>query len=351
MKKFVTVGSVGDGVSAAFGVPGFVAYASGYYAFIQSGLQLRLTKSVSSNTVYAIIFVDNGVDTEEMKVSINYGLVAYADITELARVLVARRIPTAGDILDGSTAGGVEIRLYDSGDSLLGVTKFDHVNFVDGLAAGYDKLSAQYFVAPDRLRLPRSLDYVDYRIMTVRAAAGVTDANVVLGTMNGAGETEGTATVPNSGEPVMIGLRAATRYIVAGTARTAVDLVDCLSDKVLVKWWSNFVGGYKCWLCDIVSPLLTVIGRNTYNNGFEYGDTVDASQGFALRFPQLSVADWLYCRDILSSGDVRTVEIERAVTVDYVERRAVVRGDAGLWKAGEVKDFDIDCLIDYTTAL
>lgn len=353
MKKFVEILALSDGGGVALGIPGFVEHGGGrtYYAFIQSGCQLRVTRGDNSPASYAVITVVSGAQSNGMQVSLAYGGMAYADITELARAGIEHFSPSPDEIEDGSTSGSITVELFRENGTSLGFDELNDVRWCDALAVGAVPWSSRYYTAPDKIRALDDSDFSRLQAFTARAFRAVTADDVQIECLEADGSVVCSEVLPNGCQPVCVGIDPDIAMIRIAGQLTRVGWESCRTDKMLVKWWSCEVGGYKSYLLDVVSPLMSDVNRSSFNSGFEYADIATASVGWLARFPLLSMRDWLYCRDILTSSEVQVLDFERAIRAAVVYRRATVKGTPGQWRPQDVKDFNIEIYTDYIETL
>lgn len=332
-------------------VPSFVVAPLGpiVYAFIQSGLQLRLTKKTGGTADYATVTVTTGGETNIMTVSFRYNDVSYADITELARVGIQKTMATAGQCERGGTAGSITIEEFTAANVSLGTVSMNDVFFIDGLARAHQPASALFATIPDRIILPTGNDFAGYRQAVVRPSAAYGTGSVTVATKLSNGSKDHSVNVPNTSAPVVVEVKDTVAWIDTPQGKVRIEHESCTTDKVFVMWWSSEDGGWKSYLCDILNFSGGVDSRTRYNAGFEHGDTVTGHTVMSARFPLCTYNDWCYVRDILTSGEVRLwspLTYSAGSLSEMVGVRAVAEGDFGEWRAKDIKDFNIKLIID-----
>jgi hypothetical protein len=354
MKRFTVYSTLPDGGNVGYGEPGWVNHAAGIYGFLQSGLQLQFERKTPGTASYIVVDVTAGSYNAVMRLSFKYSDMVYCDITEIVRCGISRTMTTAGSISAQGVAGNIVLTEYDSTDTAIGDTRIADITFCDALALPYQPASPFAPSYPDRLRMPSAAQYVSLEQVTVRACSAYNSAAAAVTVKMASGTSDYTQSLPNVSAPAQIGLKATSAFVEVAGRSIRIERESCTSDKIFVTWWSSQDGGYKSYLCDIVSKGGAIDSRTRYNAGFEFGDTVEASPSLTVRFPNLTANDWQYCRDILYSGEVRVWEPETTVPGSYAEligRRAVVSGDIGEWKPNDIKDFEIGLTFETVTVL
>lgn len=354
MKRFTVYSTLPDGGKVGYGVPGWINHSAGIYGFLQSGLQLRFKTENFGVVSYIDVAVTAGNYNATMRLSFKYSDIVYCDITEIVRCGISRALTTAGSIRAQGIAGNIVLTEYDSADTAIGEVQIADITFCDALALPYQPASPFAPSYPDRLRMPSAPQFVSLEQVTVRAAAAYNSAAAVVTVKLASGTSDYTQSLPNVSAPAQIGLKATSAFVEVAGHSIRIERESCTSDKVFITWWSSQDGGYKSYLCDIVSKGGAVDSRTRYNAGFELGDTVEASPSLTVRFPNMTANDWQYCRDILFSGEVRVWEPETTLPGSYaelIERRAVVSGEMGDWKPNDIKDFEIGLTFETVTVL
>lgn len=354
MKRFTVYSNLPDGGNVGYGEPGWVNHAAGIYGFLQSGLQLQFERKTPGTAAYIVVDVTAGSYNAAMRLSFRYSDIVYCDITEIVRCGITRNMTAAGSIMAQGVAGDIVLTEYDSTDTVIGDTRIADITFCDALALPYQPASPFAPSCPDRLRMPAAAQYASLEQVTVRAAAAYNNSTTVVTVKLASGTVDYTASLPNVSAPAQIGLKPTSAFVEVAGHSIRIERESCTSDKIFVTWWSCQDGGYKSYLCDIVSKGGAVDSRTRYNAGFEFGDTVEASPSLTVSFPNLTVNDWQYCRDILYSGEVRVWEPETTLPGSYAEligRRAVVSGEAGEWKTNDTKDLEISLTFENVTML
>jgi hypothetical protein len=82
------------------------------------------------------------------------------------------------------------------------------------------------------------------------------------------------------------------------------DLVDCLDDKIFLKWWSCEDGIWKTRVADIVGEGVEINGTDNYMRDFADMQAKNATAFVAARFDSLTSRDYCYYRDLLTSDEV-----------------------------------------------
>lgn len=337
MRYFTDIKTFSDGSKLAVGKPGITYKASPLtlWAFCQSGVVMRLTKSVSSPAAVADIAVtSSGGDAVTIHYSFAFGDTIYADITDVVRTMVLRALPGALSQV-GTTLTSIVVEMFEGdGTSVDSVTAA--VQAIDGIDYAYEMPDTpQWPGLPDRVRLYTSTP-LTFAVCGSDGFATVTPKyNATAITIDNAGQgATFSANPPGVFQVVDDGVAVTT---------CKVEQVDCITDKVILRWWSPELGGWKSSVWDVVEQGQDVDRVTTFDRLFTRNAASDASLWVRVRVPLCSVRDWLWLRDIEFSDEVELYAAEKNSVGGTFDmwRSVTVSPASSSWKVSDVKDFDI----------
>lgn len=338
MKHFTTIETLSDGSVIKIGKPG-ITYKPGtpdlLYMFAQSGVVLAIEQGALSTADHAVVtMTSSDGDTVTLSYSFAYGTTILADITDIIKSMVKRTLPVSPTPVSvGTSLSVVDVELFDSDDSPVDNASFaawaiDGIDYAtespgDGLWPG----------VPDRVRVSGH---------PVTFLANGSDGEATVTVKNGTYS----AAVDNNGQSVTFS-GPATAYEVVDNgntvARCILETVDCISDNVVLRWWSPELGGWKSCVWDVVEQGQDVARVTLFDRMFARNAAADASLWLRLRSPLCSMRDWLWLRDIAVSNEVEMLDTEKVGTGGSTDiwRSVTVSPSSTAWKINDVKDFDI----------
>ena len=338
MRQFTTLETLSDGSKIKIGKPG-ITYKPGtpdlLYMFCQSGIVLAIEQGALSTADHAVVTITSaGGEAVQITYSFAYGGTIYADITDVVRSMVVRTLPTSSTPSSVGTAlSVVDVELFDSGDNPVDNASFA-ARAIDGMDYATESPSDGFWPGvPDRVKVSGH---------PVTFLANGSDGEATVTVKNGTN----TATVDNNGQAVTFyGPSTAYEVVDDGdtAARCILEAVDCTSDKVVMRWWSPELGGWKSCVWDVVEQGQDAARVTLFDRMFARNAAADASLWLRLRSPLCSVRDWLWLRDIAVSDEVEMLVTEKVETGGSTDiwRSVTVSPASTAWKINDVKDFDI----------
>lgn len=338
MKLFTTIETLSDGSKVKIGKPGITYKADTpklLYMFCQSGIVLAIEQGALSTADHAVVTITSaGGEAVQITYSFAYGGTIYADITDVVRSMVVRTLPTSSTPSSVGTAlTGLDVELFDDTDTAVDNTSFS-VQAIDGLDYATENPGDGLWPGvPDRVRVSGH---------PVTFLANGSDGEATVTVKNGTNA----ATVDNNGQAVTFS-GPATAYDVVDNgntvARCILETVDCISDNVVLRWWSPELGGWKSCVWDVVEQGQDVARVTLFDRMFARNAAADASLWLRLRSPLCSMHDWLWLRDIAVSDEVEMLDTEKVETGGSTDiwRSVTVSPASSAWKINDVKDFDI----------
>lgn len=125
------------------------------------------------------------------------------------------------------------------------------------------------------------------------------------------------------------------------------ELVDCLTDKLVLTWWSAEDGIYKSRVADVAGAGAEQGNEVDYIRDFENRTAKDFSVFASARFASLSPRDYEYYRDLLTSDEVWLIApIDTADEVAGITRMPVMI-DGEIPKSKTVGRTDIEFDVIY----
>lgn len=122
------------------------------------------------------------------------------------------------------------------------------------------------------------------------------------------------------------------------------DLVDCLDDKVFLKWWSCEDGIWKTRVADVIGEGVAINGTDNYMRDFADRQAKTATAFVAARFDSLSSRDFCYYRDLLTSDEVYVIAPADTakLTGELSAIRVTIDGDIPTAKKNKRTTFDFN---------
>lgn len=338
MKQFTTIETLSDGSLIKIGKPG-ITYKPGtpdlLYMFVQSGVVLAIEAGSGSPADHAVITITSSDgDTVRMSYSFIYGTTFYADITDIIKSMVKRTVPVSATPVSVGTALSVlDVELFESDDTPVDNASFD-ARTIDGLDyANESPADSLWPGVPDRVRVSGH---------PVTFLANGSDGEATVTVKNGTN----TATVDNNGQAVTFAGPSGSYEILEGgdtVAKCILESVSCISDTVVLRWWSPELGGWKSCVWDVVEQGCDVARVTLYDRMFARNAAAESSLWLRLRSPLCSARDWAWLRDISVSDEVEMLDTEKVETGGSTDiwRSVTVSPSSTAWKINDVKDFDI----------
>lgn len=200
-----------------------------------------------------------------------------------------------------------------------------------GLRSGYSGGKFDHLL-PDTFRLPSSPLYRQDSYIGCRLTHGVNLVELVSG-----GNTyshfqrfsDGRAVGCNmklKGVPSVVRVYEDTDTLLQ---EARFDLVDCLDDKIFLKWWSCEDGIWKTRVADIAGEGVAINGTDDYMRDFADRQAKTSTAFVAARFDSLSSRDYCYYRDLLTSDEVYIIATADTAdtTGDLSAIRVTIDGD------------------------
>lgn len=127
------------------------------------------------------------------------------------------------------------------------------------------------------------------------------------------------------------------------------DLVDCLDDKIFLKWWSCEDGIWKTRLADMTGAGVGIGGTDNYMRDFADRQAKTSTAFVAARFDSLSSRDFCYYRDLLTSDEVYVIAPADTaeLTGELSAIRVTIDGDIPTAKQNKRTTIDFD--INYSS--
>ena len=125
------------------------------------------------------------------------------------------------------------------------------------------------------------------------------------------------------------------------------ELVDCLDDKVFLKWWSVEDGIWKTRVADVVGEGVAIDNTDNYMRDFEDRQAKASTAFVSARFDNLTERDYCYYRDLLTSDEVYIIATADTaeLTGELSSIRVTVDGD--IPTAKQSRRTNIDFNINY----
>lgn len=228
--------------------------------------------------------------------------------------------------------GTIEYYAIDSDGNILDQGSFiANVCDCTGLRSGYSGGGFDHLL-PDTFRFPTSPMYREYDYIGCRLTHGVNLVELVSG-----GNTysyyqrtaDGRAIGCNlnlKGTPSVLRVYEDTDTLLQ---EAYFDLVDCLDDKVFLKWWSCEDGIWKTRVADIVGEGVAIEGTDDYMRDFADRQAKTSTAFVSARFDSLSSRDFCYYRDLLTSDEVYVIAPADTaeLTAELSAIRVTIEGD------------------------
>lgn len=327
-------------------------YNGNYILFrLQEECVIRLTVTTAATAQVSVVV---GGETVSGIVSFAVSNVQYFVLNDLFRALFVKTFPTS-TTFSGIT-GVLTVELFTASGTSLGTTsQAIYVCDSGGVqSAGVDGLSHNF---PDTFLFASGVAFGSYNYFTLRAVGGL----VEVITESQTGNVMETYTRPRA-DTASISGRAAWRQapstcpaLITGgdsggdqVSATPIFWDDgCGTDSVPVVWWSSVDGGYKTRVAKIRNLSDRTAGSSDVLQLFTRSAVKETVLGVALRFERLTLNDYAYYRDILSSGEVYVLASVMTATGAADEKiPVVVHGD---YPTAAVGGVDLDFSVELTS--
>lgn len=315
---------------------------------MQDECVIRLTTTAAASATVDVI---SGLESVSGDVSFAYSNVQYFVLNDLFRAMFVKTFPTAMTL--SGMSGAIRVTQYDSSGNSLGVTSASIFVCDSGgvQPAGVDGLSHNF---PDTFLFASGSVFGGYNYYTVRAVGGLVE--VVKESYSGyvmetyTRTNDDTASI--SGRALWSVTPASCPAVITGGDSNGDQVGaahifwddSCGTDTVPVVWWSSVDGGYKTRVAKIRTYSDRAVGSSDFLHMFTRSAAKEAVLGMALRFERLTLNDYAYYRDILSSGEVYVMANVMTVSGASVEKvPVVVRGD---YPTANVAGVDLDFTVE-----
>ncbi len=299
------------------GLPQLSCYdgAGGAYIlfYMQNRCVVRLTKGTMDYAVVSLAFV--GGQTVDINVLFVVGSVAYIPLTDVFAANYIKYSPLTLSSVEQTATMTVEC--FTSADVSIGATTYNlRIADVGGVTS-YAVGSPFAHVLPETFVFRRLPNYDERNYLSLRMMCGARTVEV----MNGRGNVMDAFSSAADGGSVGTSLVWNPNYNNRAAFVHVLDMLSdelelstvewrdgCNSDSVLLTWWSSADGGYKTRVAEIDGVSDRVTGVADYTRMFDARQEKTASHALAVSFPRLSLRDYEYYKDILSSGEVYVIE-------------------------------------------
>lgn len=318
-----------------------------YVFFLQSRCRIVLKEMTSA--VRMSIAYNNGMQPVEMTYFPDISGNIHAPLTDILAAYFER---VDNDTLSLSGMDGyIDMFAIDANGNILGHFGMILVTcYCSALRSGYPGGGFDHLM-PDTFRLPSSPLYREVSYVGCRLTHGVNLVELVSG-----GNTyshyqafsDGRAVGCNlnlKGAPSVMRVYEDTDTMLQ---EAHFDLVDCLDDKVFLKWWSCEDGIWKTRVADVAGEGVAINGTDNYMRDFADRQAKASTAFVAARFDSLTSRDYCYYRDLLTSDEVYVIAPAdtAALTGELSAIRVTIGGD--IPTAKQNKRTNIDFNINYS---
>lgn len=318
MREFVNAYTFANSANLSFIVGGF--YWDGAGIIINAWTQQRLVVKLDSDGQcdHMDVEITAGLGLPEeitvvVRVSFAYGNIQYCDITDVLRSVIDRTMRSA--IADTSTRGFIKITQKDAGDNTIDEPYKGEFGYYDAIVMSPSRMiqPASYQLLPDTFRLPSSITS-----FKPQGCTRMTGEAGVIRLLNSAGTVVGSVTSNKDQRTYgwgfqTLGQIAEVRILDAGggiveRARVVWES-ECLTDKMLLTWWSPVTGGWKSVLADVMRHGDNIGNTQDYLLYFDNRQAKSGKLGWEVRIPNCTLRDYEYYRDIFYSDNVFVHEL------------------------------------------
>ena len=293
-----------------------------YVFFLQS--RCRIVFQEMTAAVRLIVAYNNGMQPVEMTLYPDLNGNIYAPLNDVLAAYFER--PDNDTIGLSGMDGTIDMHAIDDDGNTLDTFGIGSLMVCDcaALRSGYPGGGFDHLL-PDTFRLPSSPMYRQEDYVGCRLTHGVNLVELVSG-----GNTyshyqsfpDGRAIGCNlnlKGSPLVLRVYEDTDTLLQ---EARFELVDCLDDKVFLKWWSCEDGIWKTRVADVVGEGVEIGGTDNYMRDFADRQAKTATAFVAARFDSLSIRDFCYYRDLLTSDEVYV--LAPADTADLTAELSVI---------------------------
>lgn len=319
-----------------------------YVFFLQS--RCRVVFQEMTAAVRLLIAYNNGMQPVEMTLYPDINGNIYAPLNDVLAAYFER--PNNDTLGFSGMDGIIDMFAIDNDGNILDTFGIGALMVCDcaALRSGYAGGGFDHLL-PDTFRLPSNLLYNEDDYVGCRLTHGVNLVELVSG-----GNTyshyqafsDGRAVGCNlhlKGKPSVLRVYEDTDTLMQ---EAHFELVDCLDDKVFLKWWSCEDGIWKTRVADVVGEGVEINGTDNYTRDFADRQAKTSTAFVAARFDSLSSRDFCYYRDLLTSDEVYI--ITPADTAELTGELSTIRVtvDGDIPTAKQNKRTTIDFNINYS---
>lgn len=313
MREFINAYVFANSANLSFIVGGF--YWDGYGVIINAWTQSRLVIKMDSkgqcDHMNMEVTAGYGM-TEEMtalvQVSFAYGDIQYCDITDVLRSVFDRSMKST--IGDTATRGFITITQRDASNNIVDKPYECEFGYYDAIVMSPSRIiqPASYHLLPDTFRLPSSITS-----FKPQGCTRMTGEAGIIRLLNSAGTVVGSVTSNKDQRTYgwgfqTLGQITEVRILDAGGGIVEKARVvwhsECLTDKMLLTWWSPVSGGWKSVLADVMRHGDDIASTQDYLQYFDNRQAKGGRLGWELRIPSCTTRDYEYYRDIYYSDNV-----------------------------------------------
>lgn len=275
-----------------------------YVFFLQS--RCRIVFQEMTAAVRMLIAYNNGMQPVEMTLYPDLNGNIYAPLNDVLSSYFER--PDNNTLGLSGMDGLIDIYAIDADGNILDHDIINALMVCDCMAlrSGYAGGGFDHLL-PDTFRFPSSPLYRDDAYIGCRLTHGV---NLVELTSGGNTYSYYQRTADGRAVGCNLHLKGAPSVVRAYEDTDTLlqeayfELVDCLDDKVFLKWWSVEDGIWKARLADIVGEGVEINGTDDYMRDFADRQAKESTAFVAARFDSLTSRDYCYYRDLLTSDEV-----------------------------------------------
>ena len=207
--------------------------------------------------------------------------------------------------------GQIDLYAIDANGGILDTMGiFAYVCDCSSFRSGYGRGGGFDHLLPDTFRLPASLSFNEFSYIGCRLTRGVNRVELAAG-----GLTYNYQQPYSDGRAVGCNLDAKGKPSALRAYENTTDLVevamfervDCLDDKLFLRWWSVEDGIWKTRLADVAGESAEISGTTNYIRDFQDMQAKSATTSVVAEFPSLSPRDYSYYRDLMYSDEVYIV--------------------------------------------
>lgn len=273
---------------------------------LQAECVLKLTKGA----IIDVSRLELIIDDMTFNYTYNGRQVLYIDMRDVLRSKLSHPTPTTNVITSGTLIKNFAIQLYDVNEQQIGVTMFalqlsDSVGII---AAGL--YSSLYQSLPDTFYFPQQRD--NYTPLPLYAKTNRIAKTLKYYNRGGVMTSTGTAVI--EGDTIGRALRASDAFVRSfdnnneQIEEARVMFESCMSDKMLLKWWSLTDGCWKARVAKIKNSNITSNQKDTFTTLFDKMNNKLAAYGYLVVFENLNARDLHYYGDIITASEVYIID-------------------------------------------